>query len=166
MNVPDHYFLSSFFMSLVTLCFHFLSPYFYCYIFYIVPLGEWIKYTSCWLMLKVVSESEELRQVKTPFPLCPLVAARVEHCIAWVRVKPSFCIHHPCHLDRFTVCLLLSKIKLTLTPLLLTGICFDQPVLEPTHAHTHTIMFICTVSLHTVFQPWGPGQSRGSMNSS
>lgn len=38
-------------------------------------------------MLKLVSQSEELRQIKIPFPLCALVAARVGHCIAWVPMK-------------------------------------------------------------------------------
>lgn len=116
-----------------------------------------------YLMLVDVEGSFRIRraQTKTPFPLCPLVAARVEHCIAWVRVKPSFCIHHLCHLDRFTVCLLLSMIKLTLTPLLLTGICFDH-----WNLHTHTqlclyVQWVCTLSSSlgdqdSLVDPWIP----------
>lgn len=52
------------FMILVTLSFHFFLVVLYC--FHIVPSVEWIKYTSCWSMLKLVSESEELRQIKIP----------------------------------------------------------------------------------------------------
>lgn len=97
-----------------------------------------------------------------------MVAVRAEHCATWVplekplsvravkalsteRMKPSFCIHHPCHLDRFAVCPVLSEIRLTPTPFLLTGFVFRNLL-----AHPHTLA--CTVSLHTVSQRWGPGQ--------
>lgn len=97
-----------------------------------------------------------------------MVEVQAEHCATWVllkkplgvravkalgtvRMKPSFCIHHPCHLDRFAVCPVLSKIRLTPTPFLLTGFVFRNLL-----AHPHTLT--CTVSLHIVSQCWGRGQ--------
>lgn len=87
----------------------------------------------------------------------PLSVWAVKALSAQQGLRPSFCMHHPSQLDRFTVCSVLSKCELTL-PTLPTenNSVFDQGCLPPprlaqhTRTRTHAQMYTCIVSPHTV----------------